>query len=210
MRCWILAVSIALLALAPTLASPALAGPQLEISLLGGGTFGGSQTGEDASGEFETAWNAGGMIGLRPRPDDRQVFFISYQYQSAELALDIWNRPPQTLPIHVGVLHGGIEVDGKLFSRLHPFMNVSLGATHYTPDIEGTETTWFFSTGIRGGFKVPITSWLGLRLQGGFLATVVPDGKDILCLDDGVACITAQDTFGLYQGEATGGLYLRF
>jgi hypothetical protein len=212
MRCWILAASISLLGLMSTLVpAPAHARPEVEISLLGGGTFGGEGEGEDVlSAEYQTTWNVGGMIGLRPRPDHHQVFFVSYQYQAAELDLDIWMRPPAKLPIHIGVLHGGIEVDGALTSRIHPFLNLSLGATHYTPDVAGTETTWFFSTGLRGGFKVPITSWLGLRVGAGFLATVIPDGKGIFCLEGGGACVTAQETIGVYQGEATGGLYLRF
>lgn len=210
MRRWILVVSIALLGgVSPLAAAPALADPQFEISLLGGGTFGGDFRVDEASGDFGSTWNVGGMIGIRPRPDDRQVFFVSYQFQRSDLDLEIKNRPPTSLPVFIGHAHGGVEVDGELFPRLHPFLNVSLGATHYTPDREGTETTWFFSTGLRGGVKVPITSWLGLRLQAGMMATVIGDGKDIICVSNG-SCIPASDALGVIQGDAAGGLYLRF
>ncbi len=211
MRRWLLVVSVALLGLAPTLfARPASAGPQVELTVLGGGMFGGDFQTEEVDGQFGNTWNVSGMLGLRPSEDDHQVFFVSYQYQLSDLELDFETRPDLTVPLHIGRVHAGIEADGRLKKWIHPFLGLSLGATHYTPDFEDTKTTWFFSTALYGGVKVPLASWVGLRLQGGMVATVIGEDAGIVCLSNTGTCITAEQALGVIQAEAAGGLYFRF
>lgn len=213
MRCWKLVASAALLGLL-ALPGPAAAraddGPQFEMTLLGGVAFPHDLPTEGVSTEFDAGWTVGGMFGVRPTPKRPQVFFVSYQFQRSPLQVRVDTRPDTEVPVFVHLVHAGVEADTEIRPWLRPLLGVSLGATGYQPDREAAQAQWFFSVGVHGGVKFPVSNRWGLRLQARVLTTAMPGGDDLFCSDASGTCIQVDDGGILFTGDASAGVYFTF
>ncbi len=96
-------------------------------------------------------------------------------------------------------------VDHKV---VKPFMNFEMGTTQFDAD-NGFSAESGFAFAVGGGSKFLFSDHFGVRVQGSYLSSNVPAGRDIFCRGDG-RCYTGTSRNSVNQFELTTGFIFRF
>jgi hypothetical protein len=111
---------------------------------------------------------------------------------------------PQTVERYMVGISEEPETDGP-FS----FFGVALlGATRLVPGLSGIDSELRFAVGLGLGTKVPAGSRFGLRLEARGFYTVVDSGGAVFCTNG--TCLFRFSGSGIWQGDVTAGLVIRF
>ena len=141
----------------------------------------------------------GVILSMKKSSDTNYDFLFSRQntkLQSTSIT--------ESLRIDYYQLGGTVFYD---YDKLHPFVTGGLGATHISPANDDFSSETKFSLSVGGGFKVPLTQNMGLRLEARGYGTVVSSGGTILCSGGCVAKFTGSL---FMQFEAFAGLSIAF
>jgi len=141
----------------------------------------------------------GVILSMKKSSDTNYDFLFSRQntkLQSTSIT--------ESLRIDYYQLGGTVFYD---YDKLHPFVTGGLGATHISPANDDFSSETKFSLSVGGGFKVPLTQNMGLRLEARGYGTVVSSGGTILCSGGCVAKFTGSL---FMQFEASAGLSIAF
>jgi hypothetical protein len=84
-----------------------------------------------------------------------------------------------------------------------------LGATRFDPGLNGIDSELRFAAGVSLGTKFLASRRLGLRFEGRVFYTVVESGGSAFCNGQGT-CFFNFSVSGIWQGDVTGALILRF
>jgi hypothetical protein len=209
MRPWILAALL-------VGAQPSAARSQtIEITPMAGFRFGGTLSATGKIGGSGT--NASLKVG------DGAAFgvHLGYQLHDGEFEL-LYSRQGtnlQTSGLFTGVpvldldletfQSGGNYLFGEDTARAVPFIGFGLGFTRLLPKAPGLSNETRFSASFAGGVKVWLGKHVGLRLEGRMFVTVLDSESDRLC-GSNTGCAFRTTNTELTQGEARGGLVLRF
>lgn len=183
--------------------------PRVELSGLGGGQFGGNIDFDGGSASLKAGPTAGGLIGVRVAPWALAVAGYHYQFSEAAVQYTDINRESITFDLAIGYLQIGGELEFDTRTIVRPYMGMTLGAMHFTPDLEDVGSDWNFAAALFGGLKVVLWRRFGLRLQVKGLITVLGNESESLCFA-GRGCVVALDVSVMGQGEVSGGVYLAF
>jgi hypothetical protein len=158
-----------------------------------------------AGGEFEDPANGSdrdldedsnfGLI-VNAAVDDWRHYELLYSTQSTSVE--------GAVPIDMDVQYlqvGGI-VSYPDATRVIPYFGLTVGAARFSPDAPGLDDETKLAASIAGGFRVPITDHIGVRLDLRAFVTVLDSEGDLFCVSNaGLTCnISAKsDTFLQYS-----------
>ncbi len=203
------ALSVVLALFPSATAADGTIGQRWELTGLGGGGFGGSFDLPDGDVELDAGYGGSAQIAFRPNPGEGGLVFIRYAYDQTPFLVDLDERPPGAFDVAVSHIQLGGEADGRVFDFFHPFLGLSIGASHYSPVSRGLQSSWFFSTGLYSGFKIPVGDHWGFRLEGGLLATIMGSDANVVCVP-GACLTTGSGVIGPVRGHASAGLFVAF
>lgn len=168
-----------------------------------GGSFEDNTTGTDLkvgeSGSF------GLILGLRDTPETHYELFYGFQRTDLRGGGTFGGNPLFDLDIHYLHLGGTYEFP---LEKVTPFVSGGVGLTFLDPSGAGLDSSTNFSLSLGGGMKIPITSRVGVRLEGRGYLTILPDSTEIFCVSSGgAACAVRVTGDVLGQFELLGGVY---
>ncbi|MDP2577539.1 MAG: hypothetical protein Q8W48_07475 [Candidatus Palauibacterales bacterium] len=156
----------------------------------------------------KAAADFGGILDIRIRRDAMIEF--SYTRQNTELLRKDLAGPTTVISdmgvdfFQIGILGEARQLRGPAV----PFISLTFGATHFSPETNTLSDEWRFSTILGGGVKALFSEHVGVRAQGRLLATFLNSGSSVWC--GGGGCSLGLFGTGLLQGEVSGGLVLAF
>jgi hypothetical protein len=159
----------------------------------------------------------GAAFGLTvsiPVGDWFEVEFLA-RSQDTELAFDggLFGRPTEVGDLTIQHYHVGAAIAWGS-GQVEPFVAASVGLARLDLDLPGTESEEKLSASFAGGAKIMFSRRVGVRLEGRWFWTNLEDDDhdEDHCRDDRFDdddCFRYNDD-GIYQGEASVGLLLRF
>ena len=200
------AVGASLLLALALLAAPARAG-EVQLAPSAGFAFGGylqSPT-YDSRFTFDESANFGATLDVAFADTWRVEALFSHQSTELRGRRAELPRFEQTVERYmVGIVE---EFDSDTRWR---FFGVGLlGATRLDPGLDGVDSELRFALGLSLGTKFLASRRVGLRLEGRVFYTVVESGGSAFCNGQGT-CFFNFSGSGLWQGDVTAGLILRF
>ncbi|MGK2857385.1 MAG: outer membrane beta-barrel protein [Thermoanaerobaculia bacterium] len=91
---------------------------------------------------------------------------------------------------------------------IKPYVNFELGVTQFDVSDEFSSQS-AFAYAIGGGSKFYLGERFGIRVQGSYLSSNIPGGRDIFCSANGT-CFSGTSRNSVSQLELTGGFIFRF
>jgi hypothetical protein len=137
---------------------------------------------------------------------ETQVEFL-YSHQATELTPAGLFSPTSITDLDIDYFHLGGTYIWNPKRDLRPFIQATLGVTHFSPDRAGLSSETRFSFGIGGGVKYFFTKHLGLRLDGRALGTLLNSNSAIFCSG---GCTISVSGSTLWQFEGGLGLIFAF
>ncbi len=183
-----------------------------EVSATGGYRFKGSanidepEQNQVGTARYSDGAAFGASVGYRTEPNG--FIYVWYSQQNSELELTLEDADSVTtrrdLTIHY--MHFGGYLEG-VYGPTLPYLGLSVGATLFAPSDVGVEVRP--SGAIEGGMKIPVTSFLHLRLLGRLPVTLMTGKTEIFCIDP-EGCKVSLDGKPIVQFELMGGLGVNF
>lgn len=192
------------LALAAALPGARVDAADVELSPFLGLQYGGGYV--SAAGvphSFDASLGYGATLDLAVAPTWRVELLFSRQ--ETEL------RPPAGAPTFPQVVERymvGIQEEPETDGPFRFFGVALLGATRLVPGLSGIDSELRFAAGLSLGTKVPASSRFALRLEARGFYTVVDSGGAVFCTNG--TCLFRFSGSGIWQGDVTAGLVLRF
>lgn len=182
----------------------------VEAAVVGGYRWGGSgdieEPGQNGSIEADSALAWGGTVGVRTQPDGLVVLWYSRQETTLQLRPAGATAPYAARDVTFEYFHFGGVIEGEYGPSI-PYIGLSVGLTRMGAADVGPE--WRFSTALELGLKLPITSFLHLRLLGRAPVTFMTGSTEIYCLTP-VGCNVSLTAKPIAQVELLGGLGVNF
>lgn len=160
-----------------------------------------------AGGEFEDPTDASdrdvdedsnfGLI-VNAAVDSWRHYELLYSSQSTQV--------DGTTPIDMDVqyLQIGGTVSHPDATRVIPYFGMTVGAVRFSPDAAGLDDETKIAFSVAGGFRVPITDHIGVRLDVRAFVTVLDSEGDLFCVSaEGLTCAirAKSDTFLQYSAN---------
>jgi hypothetical protein len=96
-------------------------------------------------------------------------------------------------------------------TRVIPYFGLTVGAARFSPDAPGLDDETKLAASVAGGFRVPITDHIGVRLDLRAFVTVLDTDGDLFCVSDGGAtCNIRAKSDTLLQYSAALGVTVGF
>ncbi len=172
-----------------------------------GGDFEDDETGEEFDLDDSDAF---GLI-LNIRAKNQGQWEILYAKQSTEVDTAGTFVASESIDLDVQYfqLGGTYLYDGD---RVTPFIALTLGVTHFDPEIADLDSENYFSASFGGGIKMDLMQRVGVRLEGRVYSTFLESNSKIFCSSDagGGQCLIESSGTTLNQWEARAGLVFRF
>jgi hypothetical protein len=184
-----------------------------EITPMVGVTVGGSIDLIGGKIEFDAGPSYGGMLGYRVRDD--ALVILSYHRESTTAHFNVFNPssplyPSRSVDMDIGHLQIGGELDFSRRSRFSPLFGLTIGASHYSPDLANAERQWFFTAIAYGGATFRITKHVGLRAQARVIGTVISANTRWICGSPIGCSFSMNGVDGVVQGDFSAGVYVAF
>ncbi len=163
------------------------------------------------NGQLELNDSAAQGIMLDVRVNHNGQWELLYAHQETEVDTQgiFVNDPQFDLDVEYFHLGGTYLFDGD---TTRPFMVVTLGLSHFDPQLAGLDSENYFSMSIGGGLHLNAGKRFGVRLEGRLFTTFVDTDSNIFCSSVGGAgtCLIQVDGSTVTQWEARVGLVFRF
>ena len=177
-----------------------------EATVVGGYRWLGSadidKNGQNGSIDADSALALGASIGFRTEPDGVVYLWYSRQETTLHLRPDGAPGPHPTRDVTFEYYHFGGYIEGE-YGPSTPYLGVSVGLTRMGAADVGAE--WRFSTAVELGFKLPVTSFLHLRLLGRAPVTFMTGNTEVYCVSP-LGCGVSLTAKPIAQIELLGGL----
>jgi opacity protein-like surface antigen len=176
----------------------------VQVTPFAGFAFGGSlrDTVLDQDASFEAGLDYGGTLSFRLSGGFR--FELLYSRQETELGGPLLGVP---FDVTIERYMAGLQEE-KGEGSVRYFGSFLVGATRLVPGVTGLEAETRFGLGVGLGVKSFFTKNVGLRLEVRGFYTLVESEGGAFCTDG--SCLFAFTGSGLWQGDLSGGLILRF
>jgi hypothetical protein len=195
-------------------ATPAAAQDKLfkfEITPFAAYRIGGQINEQNGNGQFELNESAAQGIMLDVGVNPNGQWELLYARQDTEAATQGFfvNDPQFDLDVEYFHLGGTYLFDGD---NTRPFVVVTLGLSHFDPQLAGLDSENYFSASIGGGLQLNASKRIGVRLEGRVFTTFVDNDSNIFCSSTGGAgaCLIQVEGSTITQWEARAGLVFRF
>ena len=211
-------IRILMFAIGLTLAAIAAPGAMAQDTVRGELTaFWGYRIGGDFDGVDDPSINDlevddAGAYGLALTvPVGEEAAFVSFysRQESALTAGTFLGFDEDLFDLDVENLHiGGSYRPGSDQDTIRGYWEFTLGLTRFDP-AGGRDSETRFSFGIGAGVQLRLNPWLGLRLQGRWVPTVIDSDDEVFC-DPNNVCFIVFDTEYFTQTEISAGLTFAF
>jgi len=161
-----------------------------------GGSFEDNTTGAALDAKEGAVY--GLALDLADTPETQYELYYGFQRTQVTGGGTFGGETLFDLDVHYLHLGGTYMFQGE---KVRPYIAGGLGATHFVPDGSGMSSKTYFSFSLGGGVKLPLSSRVGLRLEGRGFLTILPDSTAIFCVSSGgAACrVNVQgDVFGQF------------
>lgn len=194
------------LALACALVPGALAAGEVEVTPFAGLQFGGALYSPSLASSFSIDESAVFGATLDVALDENWRIELLFSRQDTELRANQPGAPrfPQVVERYMI----GIQEEQGPVGPFRFFGVALLGATRLDPGLSGTDSELRFAAGLSLGAKVPASSRVGFRFEARGFYTVVESGGAVYCTNGN--CLFRFSGSGIWQGDLTAGLVLRF
>lgn len=182
-------------------------GQNFEVTPFAGYRFGGSFV-DSFTGvglDIKDSESYGVVIGINTSPET-QIEFL-YSHQTTEIEPEGFFSPTSLTSLEMDTYHLGGSYIWDSGKDLRPFVQGTVGATHFRPDRAGLNSETRFSFGLGGGVKYYFTKHIGVRLGGRALATLLNSNSAIFCSG---GCTIRVQSSTLWQFEGTLGIIFAF
>jgi len=204
-------VLVALAALAPLETYGQSQTGTFELTPYVGYRFGGTLEDEDgsASVEFEDHGSAGLILNVRESAYTQWEIIYSQQQTSADTSRVVGLLPSTDVDVHYFQAGGTYQGDGR---SARPFVAMTLGGAHISPQSPGLDSDTFWSFSIGGGLQLRPTARLGVRLEARAWGTLVSSDSRLFCSSGPEAAFCAFQINGdiVWQVETFAGAVFRF
>lgn len=211
-RLALMILSLLVLLIGPAHASPGAFGEsnsRIEITPFAGWRFGGRFQTDVGDMIFKSEPAVGASIGFRTSPDMLIEFIYSRQATSLEMEKAAFQSDDWLMDMTVHYAQAGFNYENGL-GRLRPFVSGGLGLVVYSPDSQTLRAERRFAFNLGTGLRLLVTPHVGLKLQGrGWFASAGQLGQRIFCETTDFCPVDEQGNL-VSQGEASGGLFIRF
>ncbi len=184
---------------------------KFEITPFAAYRIGGQFDENNGNGQLELNESAaqGIMLNVRANPNGQWELLYAHQETEVDTQGFFVNDPQFDLDVEYFHLGGTYLFDGD---TTRPFVVVTLGLSHFDPQLAGLDSESYFSASIGGGLQLNASERIGVRLEGRVFTTFVDNDSDIFCSSVGGAgtCLIQVDGSTVTQWEARAGLVFRF
>ncbi len=184
---------------------------RFEITPFAAYRIGGQFDENNGNGQLELNESAAQGIMLDVRVNHNGQWELLYAHQETEVDTQgiFVNDPQFDLDVEYFHLGGTYLFDGD---NTRPFVVVTLGLSHFNPQLAGLDSESYFSMSIGGGLQLNASKRFGVRLEGRLFTTFVDTDSNIFCSSVGGAgtCLIQVDGSTVTQWEARAGLVFRF
>ncbi len=184
---------------------------RFEITPFAAYRIGGQFDENNGNGQLELNESAAQGIMLDVRVNHNGQWELLYAHQETEVDTQgiFVNDPQFDLDVEYFHLGGTYLFDGD---TTRPFVVVTLGLSHFDPQLVGLDSESYFSVSIGGGLQLNASKRFGVRLEGRLFTTFVDTDSNIFCSSVGGAgtCLIQVDGSTVTQWEARAGLVFRF
>ena len=184
---------------------------RFEITPFAAYRIGGQFDENNGNGQLELNESAAQGIMLDVRVNHNGQWELLYAHQETEVDTQgiFVNDPQFDLDVEYFHLGGTYLFDGD---NTRPFVVVTLGLSHFDPQLAGLDSESYFSVSIGGGLQLNASKRFGVRLEGRLFTTFVDTDSNIFCSSVGGAgtCLIQVDGSTVTQWEARAGLVFRF
>ena len=184
---------------------------RFEITPFAAYRIGGQFDENNGNGQLELNESAAQGIMLDVRVNHNGQWELLYAHQETEVDTQgiFVNDPQFDLDVEYFHLGGTYLFDGD---NTRPFVVVTLGLSHFDPQLVGLDSESYFSVSIGGGLQLNASKRFGVRLEGRLFTTFVDTDSNIFCSSVGGAgtCLIQVDGSTITQWEARAGLVFRF
>jgi len=159
--------------------------------------------------ELNESGAQGIMLDVRVNPNGQWELLYAHQETEVDTQGIFVNDPQFDLDVEYFHLGGTYLFDGD---NTRPFVVVTLGLSHFDPQLAGLDSESYFSASIGGGLQLNASKRFGVRLEGRLFTTFVDTDSNIFCSSVGGAgtCLIQVDGSTITQWEARAGLVFRF
>jgi hypothetical protein len=195
-----------LLGLAAAMLTARLGADEVQLAPFAGLQFGGHVYSPFYGATFSLKESANFGATLDFALDETWRLELLYSRQETEL------RPPASpapvFPQKIEHYMVGIEEELQSESAVRFFGVALLGATRLVPATSGADSELRFAAAFSLGAKVAASKRLGFRFEARAFYTVVESGAAVFCRQG--VCLFQFNGSGVWQGDVTGALVLRF
>ncbi len=206
---WTMIAAVSLCHTTPVVAQDKLF--KFEITPFAAYRIGGQFDENNGSGQLELNESAaqGIMLDVRVNPNGQWELLYAHQETEVDTQGIFVNDPQFDLDVEYFHLGGTYLFDGD---NTRPFVVVTLGLSHFDPQLAGLDSESYFSMSIGGGLQLNASKRFGVRLEGRLFTTFVDTDSNIFCSSVGGAgtCLIQVDGSTVTQWEARAGLVFRF
>ena len=182
----------------------------IEISAMGGYQWGGNYTVETANIKIDNNGTFGMTIDI-PVPETPGLMAeVAYSYTRSSLSYQelISSQEPKSFNMDVHYFQAGGSYQENL-GRFVPFALGSIGTVLFHPRDKNYDDAWMFAATIGMGCKTKISSRLGLRIQGRFLAPIQVKEGALWCQSGSGCSIYLKSGTILLQGDIMAGIFIQ-
>lgn len=184
---------------------------KFEITPFAAYRMGGQFEEKDGAGQFELKESdaQGIMLNVLANPNGQWELLYARQDTEANTQDFLADDPQIDLKIEYFHLGGTYLFDGD---NTRPFIALTVGLSHFDPQLAGLHSESFFSASFGGGVQLNANKRLGVRLEGRVFSTFIDSDSSIFCGSAGGSgtCLIQVDGTLLTQWEARAGLVFRF
>ena len=186
--------------------------PRFELTPYAGYRIGGEFENQNGGANFKLdEGSSEGLIFNIVARDVNTQWEVLYSHQRTELATQFSFDPAERLGIEVEYFQfGGTYLfDGE---DTRPFVALTAGVTHFSPQPSGIDSESYFSGSFGGGVQLRKTKRVGVRFEARVFATFVNTDGTLFCHSgpQGGACAITIHGTALYQWEGSAGVVFRF
>ncbi len=192
--------------------SSAWAQPKVEITPFVGYRFAGGVTLESINTDLNLDSNV--SWGFTVDVNVTETVAVEFLYSTQKTLLKArggFFGPSTPLDdVSTNYYHGGVLFHFNEYDEpVRPFVEFSLGATNFKPDVEGLDSTTRFSFGFGGGVKFMASDHFGARVEfRGYSTNTNLTQTGWVC--GYITCGLVTGSQYVFQGDLTGGLIIAF
>ena len=185
--------------------------PRFEITPFAAYRMGGDFEERDGDGRVDLNDSAaqGILFNIKANPNGQYELMYARQTTDADTQNFLINDPSIDMDVEHLQLGGTYLFDGDI---VRPFIALTLGLSHFDPELPGSDSESFFSASFGGGVQLNARKRLGVRLEARALTTFVDNDSNIFCAstDGSGSCLILVDGRTLTQWEVRAGIVFRF